>query len=66
MTFMRRDVVRLGALDFILRLVLAGVIAPLTCPASEFHVTRSPTLNRFSITNLWSRFPLGAKAARSA
>jgi hypothetical protein len=26
MTFMRRDVVRLGALDFILRIVLAGVV----------------------------------------
>lgn len=51
MTFMRRDVIRLRALDFVLRIVLAGVVGmsfvlvctlmmvPLTCPASEFQVT---------------------------
>ena len=62
MTFMRRDVIRFRALDFVLRIVLARVVGmsfvveifgvylddvPLTCPASEFQVTLSPTVNCF-------------------
>jgi hypothetical protein len=41
------------------------MIVPLTRPASEFHVTRSPTLNRFIIVDLRLRLQLGAPVASS-
>lgn len=64
---MHRNVFGLGTLDLVLRIIFAGamsvalvinilcmnlMIVPLTWPASEFQVTRSPTLNRFAIMDL--------------
>lgn len=50
---LRARVMRVALVDYILGMNLTTV--PLTRPASEFQLTRSPTSNRFVITSVAAR-----------